>query len=308
MNTLRSPESIDEFTQYYQLRWQILRKPWQQPLGSEQDEHDKYSIHRMFIDEHGAVQAVGRLEKINSQVAKIRYMAVSKHLQRQGLGKKIISELEQQAMRLGFVEITLNSRENTLKFYQKLGYKSQGLSHTLFGVIKHFRLTKKLTKHPQHQDKKAQALTVLWHKTIEMSKAMNLQISYFDGKTLITHCDAKFNKNLHNTMFAGSIYTLATLTGWGWVYFALQELTRIDGDIVLAQADIRYHSPIKGLTFAKVDIAQVSGNFDNLVQGKNARIKLTVNVFCGEHIAATFNGSYFILPKSPDDFERIVNK
>ena len=99
MNTLRSPESIDEFTQYYQLRWQILRKPWQQPLGSEQDEHDNCSIHRMFIDEHGTVQAVGRLEKINSQLAKIRYMAVSKHLQGQGLGKKIIIELEQQAMR-----------------------------------------------------------------------------------------------------------------------------------------------------------------------------------------------------------------
>jgi len=297
MNTLRSPESADEFTQYYQLRWQILRKPWQQPLGSEQDDHDKHSIHRMYIDEHGTVQAVGRLEKINSQLGKIRYMAVSENVQGQGLGKKIITELEQQAMQLGFVEITLNAREKALPFYQKLGYKNQGLSHTLFGVIKHFKLTKKLAKHPLHQDKKAQALTALWHKTIEMSKAMNVQISYFDGETLMTNCDAKFNKNLHNTMFAGSIYTLATLTGWGWVYLALQQLTDIDGDIVLAQADIRYNSPIKGLTFAKVNEAQVSGNFDNLSLGKKARIKLTVHVCCGEHIAATFNGSYFILPK-----------
>lgn len=297
MNTLRSPKSADEFAQYYQLRWQILRKPWQQPLGSEQDEHEQHSIHRMVIDEQGTVQAVGRLEKINAKLGQVRYMAVSENSQGQGLGKKIIAELELQAMQLGFVEITLNARENALAFYYKLGYQNQGLSQTLFGEIKHFRLTKKLAIHPQHQDKKAQALTALWHKTIPMSKAMNVQISYFDGKTLMTHCDGEFNKNLHQTMFAGSIYTLATLTGWGWVYLALQQLSDTDGDIVLAQADIRYNSPIQSLAFAKVNAAQVSGSFEHLAQGKKARINLTVNVYCGEHIAATFSGCYFILPK-----------
>jgi len=35
MNTLRSSKNAEEFAQYYQLRWQILRKPWQQALGSE---------------------------------------------------------------------------------------------------------------------------------------------------------------------------------------------------------------------------------------------------------------------------------
>lgn len=102
-------------------------------------------------------------------------------------------------------------------------------------------------------------------------------------------------------MFAGSIYTLATLTGWGWVYLALQEAQQthvnLGGDIVLAEANIRYHSPIKGLAYGQVVKEDVSGQFDNLLKGKTARINLIANVYCGDKVAATFKGSYFILPK-----------
>ena len=123
---------------------------------------------------------------------------------------------------------------------------------------------------------------------------MNIKISYFDGKELITHCDGSFNKNLHNTMFAGSIYTLATLSGWGWVYLQLQQ-QQLKGDIVLAKADIKYHAPIAGSGYAKVVTESVSGDFTRLTLGKNARINLTVHLYSGENIAATFSGSYAVL-------------
>ena len=301
MNTLRSPESIDELTQYYQLRWQILRKPWQQPLGSEQDEQERGAIHRMVIDENAKVLAVGRLERVSSQQGKIRFMAVDDKAQGEGLGRKIINELELQASKLGMKEICLNARDNALDFYQKLGYKNQGYSHTLFGEIKHYYMVKALAKLALHKEGQAQALQDIWHKTIPLSKAMGLQISYYDSEKLITFCDANFNQNLHHTMFAGSIYTLATLTGWGWVYLALQKLQQeqasLDGDIVLAEGKIRYHSPIKGLAFGQVVRHDVSGQFDSLAKGKKARINVVVHVYCGENIAATFKGSYFILPK-----------
>ena len=41
----------------------------------------------------------------------------------------------------------------------------------------------------------------------------------------------------------------------------------------------------------------VSGQFDNLLEGKKARIKLVAQVYCGEKIAATFQGTYVVLPK-----------
>ena len=300
MNTLRAPNSAEEFSQYYHLRWQILRKPWQQALGSEQDEQEQYAIHRMIIDDHAKILAVGRLEKATGQQGQVRYMAVDDNSQGQGLGQQIINELEQQASKLGMTEICLNARDDAVGFYQKIGYENLGYSHTLFDEVKHYRMVKKLAVHVQHKEKQAQDLQDIWHKTIPLSKAMNLQISYFDSAKLVTLCDADFNQNLHHTMFAGSIYTLATLTGWGWVYLALKEQQtqpNLDGDIVLAEANIRYHSPIKGLAYGQVVQEDVSGQFDNLALGKKARINLIAHVYCGENIAATFKGSYFILPK-----------
>lgn len=302
MYSLRAPNTVEEFSQYYQLRWQILRKPWQQALGSEQDTQELYAIHRMIIDEKAKISAVGRLEKVTEKQGQIRFMAVDDKAQGQGLGLQIINELERQASQLGMTEICLNARDTAVGFYQKIGYENKGYSHTLFGEVKHTHMVKKLILLTQHKAKQAQALQDLWHKTIPLSKAMNLQISYYDSAKLITLCDAEFNQNLHHTMFAGSIYTLATLTGWGWVYLALKEKqqsqTGLDGDIVLAEANIRYHSPIKGLAYGQVVKEDVLGAFDNLLQGKKARINLIAHIYCGEKIAATFKGSYFILPNT----------
>ena len=118
----------------------------------------------------------------------------------------------------------------------------------------------------------------------------------------MTYCDIDFNQNLHHTMFAGSIYTLATLTGWGWVYLQLQaqqqNTANLRGDIVLAEANIKYHAPIKGLSYGQVVQQNVSGQFDNLLTGKKARIALVAHVYCGEKIAATFTASYVVLPRS----------
>ena len=305
MNVCRSPKNAVEFEQYYQLRWQVLRKPWGQALGSERDRLEQESFHRMIIDENNKVLAVGRLEKTSQFSGQIRFMAVSTAAQGQGLGQIIIKALELAAQKLGITDLTLNAREIAMTFYQKLGYQSHGFSHLLFDEIKHFAMSKTLTHANSHQLTSSKALQDVWHDTIPLSKAMNIQISYFDDQELITHCDASFNKNLHNTMFAGSIYTLATLSGWGWVYLQLQK-QQIKGDIVLAKANIEYHAPITGLGYAKVSSDSVSGDFSRLTLGKNARIHLTAHLYSGDNIAATFTGSYVVLaakPKAEPNFE-----
>jgi len=294
MNVCRSPKTAQEFEQYYQLRWLVLRQPWGQAQGSERDSLEQESFHRMIIDESNKVIAVGRLEKTNQFSGQIRYMAVSPEAQGQGLGRQIIEALEQQASMLGITELALNAREDALSFYQRLGYTSQGFSHLLFNEIKHFGMNKELTHTETYHGSAALALQQVWHDTIPLSKAMNIKICHYDGKQLLTHCDGVFNKNLHNTMFAGSIYTLATLSGWGWVYLHLQKF-KLKGDIVLAKANIEYHAPIKGIGYARVHEGSVEGDFSRLNQGKNARINLTAHLYSGDNIAATFTGSYAVL-------------
>ena len=140
------PNSSAEFEQYYNLRYEVLRKPWLQPKGSEKDDDDKSSIHRMIIDEsNGKAVAVGRLQFNTSEEAQIRYMAVSDNYQLKGYGNIIVKTLEDIALNKGIRNIILQARENALKFYWKNGYEIIEKSYLLFDEIQHWLMEKKIT-------------------------------------------------------------------------------------------------------------------------------------------------------------------
>ena len=140
------PNSSAEFEQYYNLRYEVLRRPWLQPKGSEKDDGEKSSIHRMIIDEsNGKAVAVGRLQFNTSEEAQIRYMAVSDNYQLKGYGNLIVKTLEDIALNKGIRNIILQARENALKFYWKNGYEIIEKSYLLFGEIQHWLMVKKIT-------------------------------------------------------------------------------------------------------------------------------------------------------------------
>ena len=145
MNTIE-PKSPEEFRKYYNLRYEVLRKPWGQPLGSERDEREETSIHRMIIDNKtGNALAVGRLQFNSEDEAQIRYMAVADDLQGKGLGSQIISALEDVAREKGIQRIILSARENALQFYKSNGYEIVKKTHLLFGEIQHWLMEKELS-------------------------------------------------------------------------------------------------------------------------------------------------------------------
>ena len=144
--TIIEPQTPAEFKQYYSLRYKILRKPWGQPRGSERDNEDEISHHRMIIDEAtwDAI-AVGRLQVNTKEEAQIRYMAVADNYQGQGLGSKIVTALEDIALDKGANRIILQARENAVQFYQSNGYKVVEKSYILFDEIQHWLMKKELT-------------------------------------------------------------------------------------------------------------------------------------------------------------------
>ena len=140
------PTTSEEFKKYYNLRYKILRKPWGQPLGSERDEREETSIHRMIIDNKtGNTLAVGRLQFNSTHEAQIRYMAVADDLQGKGLGSQIISALEEVARGKRIQRIILSARGNALQFYKNNGYEIVKKTHLLFGEIQHWLMAKELT-------------------------------------------------------------------------------------------------------------------------------------------------------------------
>jgi len=141
---IRQPQNSQEWDQYFELRWHILRQPWQQPPGSEKDELEKHSIHRLAMRDNKII-AVGRLHFTDDSQAQIRYMAVAKGYQRKGLGKLILNSLEQVAREKDIKSISLNARETAVPFYQSYNYQLAEQTHTLYNSIKHYRMYKLLT-------------------------------------------------------------------------------------------------------------------------------------------------------------------
>ncbi|WP_290664722.1 GNAT family N-acetyltransferase [Ignavibacterium sp.] len=138
---IKSPQTRKEFFDYYDLRWRILRAPWNQPKGSEQDELEGRAIHIIAV-ENNKIVGCGRAHFNSDEEAQIRYMAVENEWQGKGVGKLILDELEKRVIEKGAKKIILHARENVVKFYERNGYKLVKQSHTLFGVIPHYLMEK----------------------------------------------------------------------------------------------------------------------------------------------------------------------
>jgi len=138
-----TPVTDSDFENYYKCRWELLRKPWNQPVGSERDEIEDSSIHRMVVSNNNTI-AVGRLHYIATTTAQIRYLAVKKTYQRQGVGKAIYSCLEEEARNNQVKLIILHARENAVSFYEKLGFTVVKKTYLLFNEIQHYEMHKHL--------------------------------------------------------------------------------------------------------------------------------------------------------------------
>ncbi|TKB43997.1 bifunctional GNAT family N-acetyltransferase/hotdog fold thioesterase [Thalassotalea mangrovi] len=290
--TLQQPQTPAQFAAYHHLRYQLLRKPWHQPPGSEIDELEAQGIHRMIVDANEQVVAVGRLHKSQQNQGQIRFMAVDAACQGMGLGRQLLQALEQQAIKNGISTICLNAREVALDFYLACGYQLLGEAHTLYGEVKHFSMCKVLTAPSHYQDTLA-TLGDVWHRTIPITQALKLVPCFYDGEEFVVSADRAANLNIHNTMFAGSIYSLATLTGWGWVYLQLQQ-RQLPGDIVLADANIRYHQPLQGYATAHTLTSENESDLSRFEAKGKARFNVTVKVFDGDRLCATFSGLFAV--------------
>jgi len=143
-NKVISPSNNSDFDEYYYFRWEYLRKDLNQKLGTERDDAENISIHRMIKNNNEEIIGVGRLHKISSDIYRVRYFAVHKDYRRIGLGIYLMKDLEEIAIKDKGNYIMLNARENALDFYGKLNYKIIKKTNLLFGKIQHYEMRKKI--------------------------------------------------------------------------------------------------------------------------------------------------------------------
>jgi N-acetylglutamate synthase-like GNAT family acetyltransferase len=141
---ITEPKTAEDFEKYYQLRWEMLRKPWNKPEGSEKDELEESSIHAMALNEHNEVVGVVRLQKLNEDEGQLRYMAVKNNVQNKGVGSLLLKYIENKARETGLKSLILQSREAAVNFYLKNNYAKVEKSYLMWGEIQHYLMKKNI--------------------------------------------------------------------------------------------------------------------------------------------------------------------
>lgn len=298
-----TPETEEQLERYFTFRWTYLRQPWNFPPGSEKDEYEQVAEHRMLVDGKGNIVACGRVHLNTAEEAQIRHIAVHGDYHRRGLGQMILGALENVARDMGAVRAVTNSRETSIEFFSSCGFVIEREAPNELGMLKRQQMVKKLSDpssiilHP----KWCKELQDTWRDTIPITEHMGIKLHKYSGNTLETRASLNKNINVHGTMFAGSIFSLATLTGWGLLYLQLKE-RQLSGDIVLGDGDIHYHKPVTMKPRGVCNVESLSGKFATLEKGRKTRFTLRVEIMDGDNPVAEFKGIYWVLPPpSPED-------
>ena len=291
-----TPTSDKEMEAYFLFRWQVLKEPFNFPLGAEKDEYETVAEHRMLLDGKGDIAAVGRVHLNVQEEAQVRHIAVSPRHRNKGLGAMIVSALEQVAIAQGAKRAVTNSLDTSVAFFSACGYSVEDSPEALGKqkrqhMVKQLDVAASVMLHP----KWCKELQTTWHDTIPISEHMGIVLHQYTGKTLEARASLNKNINLHGTMFAGSIYSLATLTGWGMIFLQLKE-RKLRGDIVLGDGKIHYHKPVTAQPRAICNIENLEGNFDYLQRKKKCRLELLIKIKDGELAVAEFHGVYWVIP------------
>ena len=297
MYTIQSPDSNELLEAYFHFRWLHLRQPWNFPPGSEKDEYEQVSEHKVMLNEQGHIIACGRVHLNTAEEAQIRHIAVAPERRGEGLGKIIMAELEHVAMDLGATRAVTNSRETSLDFFLECGFQVEGEASSELGMLQRQQMVKRFDdKHsPLRHPNWCTELQQTWEETIPISQHMGIKLHRYTGYRLEVTASLNKNINLHGTMFAGSIFSLGTLTGWGLIFLQLKKLN-LEGEIVLGDGDIHYHKPVTSNPRAVCNIANAEGTFECLDKGKKCPMTLLVEVFDDDKPVAEFKGKYWILP------------
>jgi thioesterase domain-containing protein len=73
--------------------------------------------------------------------------------------------------------------------------------------------------------------------------AMAIRATAFDGEVLQLHAPLAANVNDKDCAFGGSLASLMTLAGWGWLMLKCDE-AGVEADVYVADSQLRYLAPV----------------------------------------------------------------
>lgn len=128
------------------LRYEVLRAPLGMSEGSEENPQEARCAHCVAVDT-GTGRVVGCVlalpDRDDPTRVKLLQMAVAPELAGQGIGARLVRELERRVRDEGATEVHMHARMSARGFYEKLGYSGSGEVFTEVG-LPHIRMSRRL--------------------------------------------------------------------------------------------------------------------------------------------------------------------
>ena len=115
-------ETLAQRAGAYYVRIQAMARKYHITLEQEFDEHDTPDAKYILLLEDDFPVATCRLYPVSEEAVMLGRIVVLPEYRRRGLGSLAVREAEQWARETGFRKTVLESREEKVGFYEKLGY------------------------------------------------------------------------------------------------------------------------------------------------------------------------------------------
>ena len=133
----------DQYLHARALRDAVLRAPLGLPLSADDLRGEADQLHFGLFGGDGELVACVTAIVMSADHAKIRQTAIAPACQGQGLGRRIMTELEAALAARSFVSLSLHARSTAVGFYEKLGYTAVG-DEFIEVTIPHRKMVKQL--------------------------------------------------------------------------------------------------------------------------------------------------------------------
>ncbi len=133
-----------------------------------------------------------------------------------------------------------------------------------------------------------------FYEQIPLTQHMAVEVEEASDTQLLLSAPLQGNTNHKNTVFGGSLHSLATLACWGLVKLNLQK-HNLSGDIVIAGSEIRYLKPVNGRFYAECrcsDTDRMERFIAAFEKYGKARIGLDAMVLQDEVLKVSYHGTF----------------
>jgi len=146
-----------------------------------------------------------------------------------------------------------------------------------------------------HMNELGKELRLVWQAGIPLAGAMGIQVVEFAQNRLLIEAPLAPNINMHGSAFAGSLYGVCALAGWGMLWLQLR-LRGLEGSILLAEAHISYARPVVDTIRCACEFDPVAHErqLDRLADSGKGVFVLQTQVRAADQAAVHFEGRYAV--------------